>query len=67
MRENEIAQNEELKLEKSLEKSQNVLEQTRKFGQAEILHKKTNSFTLIASNFAREQLKTVSVNRCLRN
>ena len=38
------------------EKSENVLEQKRKTGQAKNLHKK-DTFTIIAMNFAREQLK----------
>ena len=46
-------------MKKSLEKSQNVLEQKRKSCQAKILPKnKTKTLTIIASNFVREQLIT---------
>ena len=38
-------------LEKSLEKSKNVLEEKRKNGQAKNVHKKTNTFAIIATNF----------------
>ena len=48
-------------LKKSLEKSQNVLEQKRKNGQAQILQKKTNTFTILASDFVREQSNTISI------
>ena len=43
-------------MKKSLEKSQNVLEQKRKNDQAKILHKQNFTLTIIASNFVREQL-----------
>ena len=43
-------------MKKSFEKSTNVLDQKRKNGQAIILYKKT-TFTIIASNFVKEQLK----------
>ena len=46
-------------VKKSLEKSKNDLEEKLKNGQAKNLHKKTNTFTIIATNFVREQLKTV--------
>ena len=42
---------------KSRERSQRVLEQKRKYGEAKNLHKTTNTFTMIAPNFVREQLK----------
>ena len=45
---------------KSLEKSNNVLEEKRRNGQAKSLHKKTNTFTIIAMNFVQEQLKKLS-------
>ena len=45
-------------VKKSLEKSKNVLEEKRKNSQAENLHKETNTVTIIATNFVREQLKT---------
>ena len=48
---------------KSLEKSNNLLEQKRKNGQAKILQKKHARLT--ASNFVREQLKTSNIARTL--
>ena len=40
----------------SLEKSHNLAEQKRKNDHTKILHKKTNTLTINASNFVREQL-----------
>ena len=54
--------NESVKI--SLEKSKNVLEENRNNGLAKNLHKKTNTFTIIAMNFVEEQLKvTIEVKR----
>ena len=44
-------------VKKSLEKSKNVLEEKRKMVKRKICMKKTNTFTIIATNFSREQLK----------
>ena len=41
-------------VKKSLER--NALEEKRKNGLAKTLHKKTNTFTIIAINFLKEQL-----------
>ena len=42
---------------KSLEKSKNVLEEKRKLVKRKIcINKKTNTFTIIAMNFVQEQL-----------
>ena len=46
----------DVKLEKLLEKSESSRKKV-KSGQAKILRKKTNKFTIIASNFVREQKK----------
>ena len=42
---------------KSLEKSNNVLEEKRKIVKQKICIKKTHTFTVIAMNFIQEQLK----------
>ena len=42
----------------SLDLSKNVLEEKRKNGQSKNLHKKTNTFTIIATDFVQEQLIT---------
>ena len=43
-------------VKKSLEKSKNVLEETRKIVKQKICIKKTYTFTIIAMNFVQEQL-----------
>ena len=43
-------------VKKSLEKSMNVLEEKRNMVKQIIRIKKTNMFTIIATNFVREQL-----------
>ena len=45
-------------MNKSLEKSNNVLEEKPTNGQKKFALKMTNKFTIIAMNFVREQLKT---------
>ena len=45
-------------MKKSLEKSQNVLEEKRKIVKRKICIKKTHTFTIIAMNFVQEQFKT---------
>ena len=44
-------------VKKSLEKSQNVLEEKRKIVKQKICIKKDKTFTIIAINFVQEQLK----------
>ena len=52
-------------VKKSLGKSKNVLEEKRKTVMRKICIKKTNTFTIIAMNFAQEQLKRISIHsRC---
>ena len=43
-------------MKKSLEKSKNVLEEKSKMVKQKNLHKKDNTFTIIAMNFVHEQL-----------
>ena len=43
-------------VKKSLEKSKNVLEKKERNAPAKNLHKKTNTFTIIAMKFVQEQL-----------
>ena len=43
-------------VKKSLEKSQNVLEEKRKIVKRKICIKKTHTFTIIAMNFVQKQL-----------
>ena len=43
-------------VKKSLEQSQDALEEKRKMVKQKICIKKTNKFTIIAMNFAQEQL-----------
>ena len=44
-------------VKKSLEKSKNVLEEKRKMVKPKICIKKTNTFTIITTNFVRDQIK----------
>ena len=45
-------------VKKSLEKSQNVLEEKRKIVKQKICIKKTHTFTIIGMNFVQEQLNS---------
>ena len=47
-------------VKKSLEKSKNVIEEQRKIVKRKICIKKTHTFTIIAMNFVREQLKILN-------
>ena len=44
-------------VEKSFEKSKNVIEEKRKIVKRKICIKKTHTFTIIAMNFVQEQLE----------
>ena len=48
-------------VKKSLVKSKNVLEEMRKMANQKICIKKTNTFTIIGTNFVREQLKNQEI------
>ena len=52
-----------LSVEKSLKKSNNVLEQKRKSVKQTFFAKKTYRITLIAANFVREQLKIPEITK----
>ena len=52
-------------MKKSLEKSKNVLEEKRKIGQEKKLHKKANTFTIVAMNIVQEKLKIASMGHLL--
>ena len=56
------------RVKKSQKKSKNVLERKRKNGQANILHKKVQTFKIVASNFVRKhQLYMVMYSNGLGN
>ena len=54
-------------LKKSIEKSENILEEKRKIVKRKICIKKTHKFTIIALNFIQEQLKSLQTKKCQNN
>ena len=50
-------------VKKSLENSENVLEEKRKTVRQKICIKKTNTFTIIPTNFVQEQKKELSAQK----